>query len=613
MKRLFILLLLLLGSARLASANDSVKGWCEEGNRPVTTSGLTSTTRVQASHPSCTITVYIHGGGLATIYADNNLTPLANPFTAQSGGRWQAYAQNGRYDVTMNSAGFSQTVTYSDIILCDPFTVGSTCNNGGATTAHNLLSTTHLDTIPASPPVRGDLVTAQNQTSPTGVNPSWARLAIGTNGQVLTSNGVDALWATPAGGAGCTLTGVDKGVVSEHPLGTCFDSIKYTWDATKEVLLAGDGSTTVTSDVSEVYNLGTANVIKDIALTGLVIGDANNLWGVSNVSVSSELYIIGDGNNNQRNSGEAYIVGVGNRIRDTTFDHFIFGVGNRFESATPGTAVNMDHGFAVGGSNIATAAPGSSTSDIGFTGYSNTITVTNSKSLTNSFLYGIANSAVINTTSNDHDLYAFGGRNTFEDTLNLTEQAMSLGFNNDINGANSTAQTLGIFNILHNVSINNGNTVIVGSQNAATNLGALAGLTYQDTYGHQTNLHDCSDCIAIGANVNESTDHTMGIGMSSAPEIVVIAGHVALAAHLDQTAAGTFGNKCSMSASTTCTFSIAAAFTGTPLCVTSIDAASAVPGTANVAKCSVSGTTVTITAGSSNSLTWDAILIGNPN
>jgi hypothetical protein len=197
MKRLLILLLLLLCSAGIASARDSVKGWCEEGNRPVVTSGLNSTTRVQASHPSCTITVYIHGGGLATIYADNNSTPLANPFTGQSGGRWQAYADNGRYDVTMSSAGFTQTVTYSDIILCDPFEVGSSCNNGGATQAHNLLSDTHLDTIAFSPPVRGDLITAKNLTSPTGVTPAWARLPVGASGQVLSTDGVDTIWADP--------------------------------------------------------------------------------------------------------------------------------------------------------------------------------------------------------------------------------------------------------------------------------------------------------------------------------------------------------------------------------------------------------------------------------
>lgn len=209
MKRLLILLFLLLGSGGVASARDSVKGWCEEGNRPVVTSGLNSTTRVQASHPSCTVTVYVHGGGLATIYADNNGTPLANPFTAQSGGRWQAYSNDGRYDITLSGAGFSQTVTYSDIILCDPFVAGAVCSGGGgggSSAPHNLLSTTHLDTIPFSPPVRGDLVTAQNQISPGGTNPSWARLALGTNGQLLLSNGTDALWGSLTAGTGINIT-----------------------------------------------------------------------------------------------------------------------------------------------------------------------------------------------------------------------------------------------------------------------------------------------------------------------------------------------------------------------------------------------------------------------
>jgi hypothetical protein len=204
MKRLLILLLFLLGFSTIASARDSVKGWCEEGNRPVITSGLTSTTRVQASHPSCTVTVYVHGGGLATIYADNNGTPLANPFTAQSGGRWQAYADDGRYDVTMSSAGFSQTVTYSDIILCDPFVAGSACGGGGGGGGadHNLLSLTHLDTVPFSPPARGDLIVAQDQTSPSGVTPAWARLPLGTSTYVLTSTGTDAVWAPATGGGG---------------------------------------------------------------------------------------------------------------------------------------------------------------------------------------------------------------------------------------------------------------------------------------------------------------------------------------------------------------------------------------------------------------------------
>ena len=210
MKRLLILLFL-LGCSTTVHARDSVKGWCEQGNQPVKTSGLNSTTRVQASHPSCTVTVLIHGAGLATIYADNNSTPLANPFTAQSGGQWQAYADNGRYDVTMSSAGFTQTVTYSDIILCDPFETGSTCNNGGQTAGHNLLSTTHLDTVPFSPPVQGDVITAQTTASPTGVTPAWNRLAIGTLGQVLYATGTDAVWGNLTAGTGISITTSSSG------------------------------------------------------------------------------------------------------------------------------------------------------------------------------------------------------------------------------------------------------------------------------------------------------------------------------------------------------------------------------------------------------------------
>jgi len=85
-----------------------------------------------------------------------------------------------------------------------------------------------------------------------------------------------------------------------------------------------------------------------------------------------------------------------------------------------------------------------------------------------------------------------------------------------------------------------------------------------------------------------------------------------LGGHLNQTATGRFAGSCAMSTGTTCTFSIGATFTNY-LSFASIDHISAPPATANVANCSLSGTTVTITAGISNSLTWDCMLVGNPN
>jgi len=68
--------------------------------------------------------------------------------------------------------------------------------------AHNLLSTTHSDTLAASP-TRGDVIVANS-------TPAWARLAVGTANKVLHSDGTDATWQTLTAsdiGAG-TLSGV---------------------------------------------------------------------------------------------------------------------------------------------------------------------------------------------------------------------------------------------------------------------------------------------------------------------------------------------------------------------------------------------------------------------
>jgi hypothetical protein len=83
-------------------------------------------------------------------------------------------------------------------------------------------------------------------------------------------------------------------------------------------------------------------------------------------------------------------------------------------------------------------------------------------------------------------------------------------------------------------------------------------------------------------------------------------------AQLNQPSAHSFAGTCSMVTATTCNFTLASPPT-TYLCFAAIDHASAPPATAISATCSVSSNTVTITAGASNSLTWDALFIGNPN
>lgn len=118
MKKLLLLLPLLLLCALPAHAQlANARGWCEDGAQNVITSGLTSSTQVQASYPQCTVSVSIHGGGAATISSTGAGGALSNPFTATTNGQWLFYAANGEYDISLSGAGFPTTVTYSDVFI----------------------------------------------------------------------------------------------------------------------------------------------------------------------------------------------------------------------------------------------------------------------------------------------------------------------------------------------------------------------------------------------------------------------------------------------------------------------------------------------------------------
>jgi len=549
MKRLLILLLLLLGSAGLASARDSVKGWCEEGNRPVVTSGLNSTTRVQASHPSCTVTVYVHGGGLATIYADNNNTPLANPFTAQSGGRWQAYADDGRYDVTMSSAGFSQTVTYSDIILCDPFVPGGVCaaGTGGGGGPHNLLSTTHLDTIPFSPPVRGDLITAQNLTSPTGVTPAWARLPLGTAGQVVISDGTDALWgnitagtnitinqsgstltinSTGGGGSGCTLPagGVSNGVLEENPKGTCDDTASFTWSLANKSLQAGDTNTINSAD-GNVFVLGSFNTLGANQSFSYVVGENNTL---SATVSGSENWIFGRDNSRTGANGQNdWMIGRQNSITDVSGHIFLIGRSNTAASSTGGTGASVRDCVAIGESNHLTLAPTlQPLFNCSIIGFSNTIVASGASfGVSNAFIAGESNT-INSTTGNLVDsIHIVGASNNVFNTLGQTAEVEIVGEQNEVNGAQSTVQVLGFLNVVHNGSqqATGVNTTVVGSGNTVTTVGAAGTPAYQGIFGGLDTLTNCSSCWIVGENVSNSTSSTLAVGMaaSATPAFII--------------------------------------------------------------------------------------------
>ena len=107
-------------------------------------------------------------------------------------------------------------------------------------------------------------------------------------------------------------------------------------------------------------------------------------------------------------------------------------------------------------------------------------------------------------------------------------------------------------------------------------------------------------------------DHAIAPTYSSgAVTGVTLTGTASIGGGIGQQSANQWAGKCSMAASKSCTFTLANTFTNY-LCFPSIDHVSAPPATPISATCSISGTTATITAGVTNSLTWDALFIGNP-
>lgn len=79
-------------------------------------------------------------------------------------------------------------------------------------------------------------------------------------------------------------------------------------------------------------------------------------------------------------------------------------------------------------------------------------------------------------------------------------------------------------------------------------------------------------------------------------------------AAITQTVASSTGGTCTMAGATTCTITLGHTYT-TPVCTATQQST----GTVIAAECLVSGVTATITAATSNSATWGALVFGNPN
>lgn len=170
-----IMVLAFLGVPVAAQTYEKIQGYCEKGGEQVTTDGRTSTTRVQRSYPSCTITVYDTGTtNLASIASNSGGTPKPNPFTADSDGYWSWFALDGVYDVKMSGGGLLSPVTRSG------FWIVTSSGGGGGITGSG---TTNRFPIFTSSTAIGNSVFQQVGTAEFAPATTGKRINLGTGSQ----------------------------------------------------------------------------------------------------------------------------------------------------------------------------------------------------------------------------------------------------------------------------------------------------------------------------------------------------------------------------------------------------------------------------------------------
>jgi hypothetical protein len=140
-------------------ARGFIQGYIERGGQTVTTDGRVSTTQVQRSFATATVSVFNAGTlVLATIFSTEAGAPLANPFIADTDGHWGFWADQARYDVQFSGSGITSPYTLFNLETIIASSLVDPGSNGIlARTAPNvLMSRTILGTTSAIIVTNGD-------------------------------------------------------------------------------------------------------------------------------------------------------------------------------------------------------------------------------------------------------------------------------------------------------------------------------------------------------------------------------------------------------------------------------------------------------------------------
>ena len=435
------------------------------------------------------------GGGGLTSFSAGNLPPLfttsvANPTTTPALSFILSNAGGGT--VFGNPTGATGSPLYTiNPVLGIPGASAGTLGFAGSTSG--------------TVTVRGQ-ATAGSWTLQLPVN-------AGTNGYFLQTNGagITSWQPAPGGGTGCTLSGTDTGVVTEHPIGTCRDSIDFTWDdgASKQNLQAGDGTNTNTS-AQDTFILGISNSTNSCK-TCSAIGSTNVLTAPADEQGSGQ-------------GGNKYAVGFGHTLTGgllgalgancTVQEAYAVTCVGSSSATAPASSFNgvfsqLTDGSMVGTGNTVSVTGAGGMNDFGTYGDVNTIAATSGHSIQTSYTVGFTNR--IKTTTGDNEAFLFGLDNESD------------------GGANSDVAIFGQSNTSSSMvqdPLSSGDSTIVGSHGVMTAAGGgfIAGMYNQVT--------SCTLCAAVGINVHLSANNTLALGMSNTPEMVITAGKVKLNAAL---------------------------------------------------------------------------------
>jgi hypothetical protein len=453
MRRLLLLLLLLLSTGARVNANPNWHDWCWNGGQKVITSGLGSTTLIQGSSPQCIVSVFVHGGGVATIYSDNSNTPLANPFVAQTNGQILWYAANGRYDqtITVTINGLTQTVTMSDIVL--------------------------------------------------GV----------------------------AGGTGCALPGIDTGVLSEHPAGTCYDSLNWTWDdgVSKQNMQIGGTNLVGTQ---QTYMVGSGNTLTGVNFSS-VVGYSNLLEYSPSSPAQPSLYVLGDNNNlfSYNGSAASGIVGEGNALGDPAhatsggFNTWVLGDVNALYLTRNVVVLNY--------SNSLGEPAGSGVLLYGVvSGYTNTVNccLGHNNSVQDFGIYGDSNDIAVQA-GGVSSAFIGGFTNHCEGDDGQNAGCYIWGLDNaDHGGQTSDVVIVGSSNTTHTrlnaATFGASDNFIAGALNTVANSGNFF------VYGANNNVTGCTAYMLVGFSMTSCANNTLSLGVSATPEVTITDKYFALRA-----------------------------------------------------------------------------------